>query len=785
MVPNADAQQAAVREAYRLAQITPKDVQYIEAHGTGTAVGDPIEVNALGGVFAVDARDQDCFIGSVKSNIGHTESAAGVAGVIKTALALKHGQIPPNLHFENANPKIDFPALRFRVPQAVEPWPETNGTPRMASVNSFGFGGTNAHAVLASPPEVEVAMAGEGETAVSTNQAYLLPLSARSEGALTELAQSYSHFLQESDASLPDICASAALHRQQHFFRLAVVGHDKAEMAERLTNFVANGQDAYVSAGLVQENKLAFVFAGMGPQWWAMGRQLLAEEPVFRAVIETCDALLNVYADWSLLDMLTASEETSRINETHIAQPSIFAVQVGLAALWRSWGVTPGAIVGHSVGEVAAAHIAGALTLEDAIQVIYHRSRLQQKTAGTGKMLAVGLSAEAVQPYLSDYREVVSIAAINSPDSLTLSGDEDALLEIEAAIKPTGVFCRILRVEVPYHSPKMDMIHEELLASLQDIKPQPVAIPLYSTALGQFAAGEEINADYWWQNVRNPVQFAQAIPALAQQGATIFLEVSPHPVLVSSIKECLQKANQKGTVLFSLRRLQPEQATLYHSLGQLYARGYPIAWQTIVNGRFTRTRLPFYAWQREHYWEESEASKQDRIGQPMRRTTLGEQSHPLLGAKLNLAHSDSVWDALIDEKDIPYLSDHVAQSYTVYPGAAYIEMALAAKHLVGHKDAKTLRNIEFLQALFLTDEPSTLQFILSNDSFKIYSRAEEQADWSQHAGGQFIADQTESAKDPQIIQIRTNGNNGVPPPANGKNRPMAAVACGRSTRALY
>lgn len=753
-VPNGDAQQAAVREAYRLANISAKDIQYIEAHGTGTPVGDPIEVNALGEIFAVD-REDECLIGSVKSNIGHTESAAGVAGVIKAALALKHGQVPPNLHFEAANPNIDFEALRFRVPQTVEPWPDTHGGLRMASVNSFGFGGTNAHVVLVEAPVV--VESDEKETAVSdtNHKTHLLPISARSPEALTALAQTYKDFLGESDASLHDICTSASQYRQHHPYRLTVVGDNKAEMAERLQTFLTDGQDAYVATGQETTPQLAFVFAGMGPQWWAMGRQLLAEEPLFRQVIEECDQLLSQYADWSLLAMLTADEESSRINETHIAQPSIFAIQVGLTALWRSWGVTPAAIVGHSVGEVAAAYVSGALSLEDAICVIYHRSRLQQQTAGTGKMLAVGLSVENIRPYLSGYDDVVSIAANNSPDSITLSGDEAALLEIESKIKLTGTFCRMLQVEVPYHSPKMDMIQDELLHSLQSIAPQKTSLPLYSTALGQFVTGTEIDADYWWKNVRNPVQFAQSVPALVEQGTTIFLEVSPHPVLVNSVKECLQKAGKSADVFFSLRRQQPERLTMLHALGQLFTQGYVVDWSVIANGRFTQ--LPFYAWQKQRYWEESEASIQDRIGQPMRRTMLGQQTHPLLGAKLNLAHTDSVWDAAIDLEELPYLKDHKAQSYLVYPGAAYIEMALAARHAANHPDANSLHDIEFLQALFLTEEAATLQFILANDNFKIFSCQGEQEAWSQHAGGRFDDGQKEQVGDPKIIKVRTNG----------------------------
>ncbi|MBR8838119.1 MAG: acyltransferase domain-containing protein [Stigonema ocellatum SAG 48.90 = DSM 106950] len=320
--------------------------------------------------------------------------------------------------------------------------------------------------------------------------------------------------------------------------------------------------------------KLAFVFSGIGAQWWAMGRHLWSSETVFREVINRCDNLLRFHTtSWSLCEELTASKERSRINETQIAQPAIFAVQVALAALWRSWGIYPDTVVGHSVGEVAAAYVAGVLSLEDAISVIFHRSRIQARGAGQGKMLAIALSKEEVEHIIVGYSEQVCIAAINSPKAITLSGDNIALTEIAQFLAHRQIFSRFLRVDVPYHSPKMEPLKIELVESLQAISPQPATTPIFSTVTGQQVSGPELDAAYWVQNMRNPVQFAAAVNGLIHAGHDIFLEISAHPVLSSSISECLAQANKVGTVLPSLRRQDSELTTMIASLSQLKILG--------------------------------------------------------------------------------------------------------------------------------------------------------------------------------------------------------------------
>ncbi|MFW9259889.1 SDR family NAD(P)-dependent oxidoreductase [Nostoc sp. CALU 546] len=751
-VPNGKAQEAAILEACKQAGVSPEQIQYVEAHGTGTPVGDPIEANALGNVLRKNRPSGDyCIIGSVKSNIGHLESAAGVAGIIKVALALKHGQIPPNLHFQTPNPKIPFEELRLRVPTTLETWPNGN-KPRLAALNSFGFGGTNAHVVLAEALSLPLQPPlPKRENA----QPLLLPISARSSEALKALAVAYKDFLTTEDLSLFDICYTASLRRGHHNHRLAVVANSKQELLENLEAFLAEETSIEILSGLQlpeQLPKLVFVFSGMGQQWWAMGRTLLEEEPIFRETIKQCDELLRQYADWSLLEELTASEENSRINSTQIAQCAIFSVQVALCALWHSWGIIPKAIAGHSVGEVAAAHVAGILSLSDAVQVIFHRSRLQATTAGTGKMLACALSVEETQRVLVGYEDHVSIAAINSPKGLTLAGETLALEKIAKSLEQQQIFCRLLQVEVPYHSPLMEPLKAELAEVLQGITPQKATIPLFSTVTGKQISGQEMDGAYWAQNMRNPVLFATAVDGLMKAGYDLFLEIGAHPVLASYISECFAQANNTTTVLPSLRRKEAERAMMLGSFGKLYTLGYPVDWNHLYPQGGSLVRLPSYPWQRERYWHESEQSLQARLGQTY-QSLLGFPVHPLLGSRLQSAQP--IWNGSIDKAILSYLEDHRIQGAVVYPGAGYVEMALAAAKEIFGEGSYLLEDLEFQKALFLTDEPVQVQLsvhLSSQNSFDIYSLAkDEKSSWIRHITGNLISNQNKDIPKPVAL----------------------------------
>jgi acyl transferase domain-containing protein len=656
-VPSGTAQEAVQREACRQAGVPPQHVQYIEAHGTGTPVGDPIEANALGAVFGVGrTAENPCLVGSVKTNIGHLEAGAGIAGLIKVALALWHREIPPNLHFQSPNPEIDFARLGLRVPQQREPWPDGTDGRRLAGINSFGFGGANAHALLAEAPHPSLKRKRREDFAYASGSE-LLPLSARSPEALKDLARKYQEWLQKEEGTdqptLREIAFNAATRRSHHSHRLAVVAENRDQLAERLQAFLKSEVRPGLAVGRASPGAavpIVFVFTGMGPQWWGMGRQLLREEPVFRAAVEECDALLRRLGGWSLLEELTAEESRSRIQETWLAQPAIFAVQIGLAALWASWGIQPDVVLGHSVGEVAAAYVAGALSLPDAVRVIFHRSRLQHRTRGLGRMMATGLSLEQAGPMINGHANGIAIAAINSPRAVTLSGDANALQQLHTELEGRGIFGRFLQVDVPYHSPAMNRVTEELRKALADITPRRPRVPLLSTVTGKSVEGPLLDASYWCRNVREPVRFAEAIYNLLQSGHELFLEVGPHPVLAGSIKECAVEVGKNVTVAASLRRKEPERVTLLATLGQFYTRGRSINWNALHPAGGRVLRLPTYPWQRERCWQESEESRQTRLGMSdgVGHGLLGPQVHSLLGRPIQAALEDRGWHNRID-----------------------------------------------------------------------------------------------------------------------------------------
>jgi acyl transferase domain-containing protein/surfactin synthase thioesterase subunit len=604
--PNGPAQEAVLRRALANAKTNPAEIGYVELHGTGTSLGDPIEAEALGNVLAQGRRAGDrCAVGSVKTNIGHLESAAGIAGLIKVVLALQHCQLPASLHFQEPNPYIPLDKLPLKVQTTLASWPG-GSTPTLAGVSSFGFGGTNAHVILEAAPEI---VTPSSHTPQPNTSAYLLPLSAKSPEALKSLAQLYRNFVDESSPelvpALQDICYTASLRRTHHDHRLAVAFLDRRELIEKLLAFEQGELPIGLAVGQRKRSrppKIAFVFPGQGPQWWAMGRELWQQEPVFRAVLEQCDHLLKDHADWSLVEELLATEAQSHLSETNIAQPVLFALQVALVALWQSWGVQPNAVVGHSLGEVAAAHTAGALSLEAAIQVVYHRGRLMQQGTGDGKMAAAELSPAEAQLRLVPYGDRLSIAAINSSTSVVLSGEPAALDEILLLLQSENIFTKLLPVNYAFHSSQMEPFQDELTQILQGIQPQATEIPMLSTVTGQAVQGEALDAAHWSRNIREPVQFSAAIAQLIADKYTLFLEMSPHPVLTGYVSQGLRNADREGAVLPSLRRHTAERGTMFSSLGALYSCGYPVDWHKLYPQGGRCVTLPNYPWQRSRYW---------------------------------------------------------------------------------------------------------------------------------------------------------------------------------------
>jgi hybrid polyketide synthase/nonribosomal peptide synthetase FtdB len=517
---------------------------------------------------------------------------------------------------------------------------------------------------------------------------------------------------------------------------------------EQLEGYLGGEQRANCSSGRASNLPLGpvFVCSGMGQQWWAMGRELLSEEPVFRRAVEEVSELFAPLAGWSLLEKLTADEQSSQLQGTRFGQPAIFALQVGLAALWRSWGVEPAAILGHSAGEMAAAYIAGALSLQDAVRVAFHRSRLQHRMAGQGAMLAVGLSSEEARRLVERHPRAISIAAINGARSVTLSGDATILAEIDKTLNAEDVFSRFLQVDVPYHSPKMEPLEKDLLECLHDIRPQPASTPFFSTVTGTALVGPELDASYWYRNVRDPVHFSDTLGKVIESGHRVFLELGAHPILRRDIAACWSAKATQGHALGSLRRADRERAALLGSLGHLYALGAEIDWRKLYPLDATAIKLPTYPFQVESYWNESDQNRRIRVSRP---------SHPLLG--IPFESPKPCWEGDLGSVDLAYLADHQIGDSTIFPGAGYVEMALAAARETFGAVPCVVEDIEFQKFLLLDQTvPPTVRLELDPDSseFVVYVCNESDGSWDVHAHGRVrqLADAKESRVD--LAQVR-------------------------------
>ena len=601
--PNGLSQRALVRQALRNAGVAAAEISHVETHGTGTPLGDPIEVEALAEIIGEPRADAGtCYLGAVKTNIGHLEGAAGIAGLIKVILSLRHETIPPLAHFTTLNPHISLEGTRFVIPTAASAWASSSGR-RLAGISSFGWSGTNAHMIVEQAPANAVDRDDEN---AGDARAHVLPISARSAPALVALAERYRDFLRSAapDSRLDDVCYTASLRRSHHEHRAAVVGSSRHEIADALDALASGQPRRGTSAGQLRPGRNAstvFVFCGQGPQWRGMGRELLRDEPVFRDAVGRCDAEIRQIAGWSPLDELLADGDRSRLDQTEFAQPLLFTLQVGLAALWSSWGVTPSAVVGHSVGEIAAAHVAGALTLADASRIVVHRARIMQQATGLGKMAVVELPVREVERAVAAFAGRISIAAVNAPTSTVVSGEPSAVDELLGALKERQVLVQAIPVNYAFHSYQMAPSAKELTAALAGLSPAALRVPMFSTVTGRACSGPELDASYWGRNVGERVRFADAINGLASGDDKAFLEIGPHPVLTSAISQCLGERTPH-TVAYSLQRNNPERASMLSALGGLYAAGCSVDWTPLFGASARCVQLPAYPWQRERYW---------------------------------------------------------------------------------------------------------------------------------------------------------------------------------------
>ncbi len=686
--PSVSGQTQVLRRAFEQAGVKAAEFDYVEAHGTGTPVGDAVELEALGSALG-HGRDRPCLVGSVKTNVGHTEAAAGVTGLVKAALCLYHGEVPASLHLDDPNPGVDWSRLPVTVPAELTPLPPRD-RPWLAGVNSFGISGTNVHLVLsqAGSPASEPERAGETR---------LLTLSSHGPQALRDLASAYVDHLTGDgrEVALRDICYSAA-RRQHQPSRLAVVGSSHTEIASRLGDWLAGKADRAVAARpgpLGRTPRIAFVFPGQGAQWIGMGRELLARSAVFRAAVEQCEQAVRREAGWSVFGKLTSGEPLGGVE---FVQPVLWAVQVGIAELWRSWGVEPDLVLGHSMGEIAAATVAGALTFRDAAAVICRRSQLAARNSGRGAMAAISLSADQTAEAIADYTDRVSIAVVNSPASTVISGEPTAIAAILSTMEDRGVFCRRLEVQFAAHSPQVDELRDELRACLADVSASPGKVPIHSTVANEVVDGSALDAGYWVRNFREPVWFADSVHTVLRQGTTIFVEISPHPVLVPALEECLESFELDGAAVPSLWRDQPEKASMLSSLGALHTLGYPVPLRRLYGNEARVVSLPTYRWQRERFW----ISTQRNQNRP---------KHPLLGRPVPASGQERTWEARLDLHRNPYLAGHQVEGMTAFPGTGLCELTVAAaRSLIGDRPI-TLEDVRITRVLLIRDQPPTMR----------------------------------------------------------------------------
>ncbi|WP_190086326.1 type I polyketide synthase [Streptomyces longisporoflavus] len=723
--PNGPSQQRVIRQALASAGLTPSDVDAVEAHGTGTTLGDPIEAQALLATYGQDRpADRPLQLGSVKSNLGHTQAAAGVAGVIKMVMAMRHGVLPKTLHVTEPSTHVDWSAGAMELLTDPREWPSVD-RPRRAGVSSFGFSGTNAHTIIEQAPETASPDIAPAEPGV-------VPwvLSARSAEALREQASRLRDDFGRGDGSVTVADVAHSLRSRSVFdHRAVVVGLDREDFRAGLTA-LAEGREAPDVVTGTADNRgtgTVFVFPGHGTQWVGMALELLDSSPVFRTRMEECAEALGEHVDWSLID---AIQDPVLMERLDVVQPALFAVMVSLAATWRSWGVEPSAVLGHSQGEIAAACVAGALSLPDAARLAVLRSKALTALAGRGGMVSLALGVDDVRELLTRWDGQLTVGVVNGPASVVVSGDIDALDELMDVCAEQGVWARRVKADYAPHSHHVEQVETDILEGLAGVTPRSGDVPYYSPLAGGWLDTRELDASYWYRSLRQTVEFADAVVGLVAAGFTTFVEVSPHPVLVAGLGEL---TGNDGLVVGSLRRGDGGKDRLLNSASRLFVRGGRVDWP-LPEAR--HVDLPTYPFQRRRFWPTTTHTASGDVTS----AGLGRVDHPLLAAVTELADSEAlVFSGRLSPRTHPWLTDYRVLDTAVLPGAAYVDLALRAGDHVGCACLDDL----VLEAPLVLPERDGVQIRLSLDgpdasggrAFTVDSRGDEGGDWTRHATG--------------------------------------------------
>ncbi|SDP27289.1 HAD-superfamily phosphatase, subfamily IIIC/FkbH-like domain-containing protein [Streptomyces sp. cf386] len=729
--PNGPAQEQVIRRALDRSGLQPADIDYVEAHGTGTTLGDPIEANALTEVFGASRPEgRPLYLGSLKSNVGHAQAASGVVGLIKVVQSLHHETLPRTLHADTPSRHVDWADSGLSLLREETAWPASAERIRRAGVSAFGISGTNAHVIV----EEAEPLAPEPTAEVPPGK-HLFVLSGRSAQGLRGQAAALARHLADDSVALPDVAHTLARHRS-HFERRAAIVAEERERGElrSVLGEVAAGRMLLPPHREEQTGKIAFVYAGHGGQWPGMGLDLMTDSEEFRAELTRIDEAVERRAGWSVLNALRAPEEFSPLERTEYLQPTLFAVNAALTVAWRSLGITPDAVTGHSLGEIAAAYGAGALTLDDAVAVVTGRAQTVVPVAGQGGMVSLDLPRPRVEELLAPYAGRLFVAAVNSPHSTAVSGDTEALAELRRGLDEQGIKVRSLSTPFASHTPLMDPLREDLLDRLAGIQGGHARTPLYSTVLAEPVPGDRLDPGYWYANLSEPVRFADTIRRMLDDGYRYFVELSPHPSLGSSIEAVAAGAGIDAVSIGSLRRQRGGRDVLLGRLGELYAAGHTPDWSALFPaGR--RVDLPTYAFARERHWLA-----------PAPATASG--ASPLLGTHVEASDEADrhLFQSEVDLRDsrFAYLTDHKVTGEVWLPGAAFLDLALEAAVTVRDGADVRLADVRFVQPLRLDESrPTRLQLVLSPaaDGFREFTIASaatgrgERTRWERHVSG--------------------------------------------------